>query len=197
MRRKKQPRRLGLIVPVEVEDAKRERVQRTIDLSKYTMGFDEVKNKKSRPPAPTPCKAQATQYDKYLAKFEKGELHKFSTRDIMFFFRDTANDNGCKYIIANPKIDMRNFKLALDRGYSTEDLLSMIEFLFTSGQKYLDISNIHPGILLTGWCNKIYQDTQLWLDDKYDPNKTYSKPKLNREWTDTNSETKSNVGEWD
>ena len=92
---------------------------------------------------------------------------------------------------------MRNFKLALERGYSTEDLLAMIEFLFTSGQTYLDVKTIHPGILLTNWCNKIYQDTQLWLDDNYDPNVTYTKPKLNREWTDNNTEIKSNVGEWD
>ena len=196
-RNNKRPSRLGTITQVVVEDAIKERRERVIDLSKYNVGFEAVTNKKARPTAPSTSKAVGVQYQAYLKKFEKGELSKFSTRDIMFFFRDTANYNGVKYIIANPKVDMRNFKLALERGYSTEDLLAMIEFLFTSGQTYLDVKTIHPGILLTNWCNKIYQDTQLWLDDNYDPNVTFTKPKLNREWTDNNTEIKSNVGEWD
>ena len=197
--KRKRPSRIGMLIEPVVEDAVKERRQRTIDLSKYNVGFEAVTNPKKRPEAPTPSKAQSTQYNKYLAKLEKGELSKFSTRDIMFFFRDTANENGVKYIIANPKIDMRNFKLALGRGYSTEEILAMIEFLFTSGQKYLDIKTLHPGLLLTNWCNKIYQDTQLWLDDKFDPNVKYvhNKPQLNREWKDDNEEVKSNVGEWD
>ena len=197
MRHKRKPSRLGTVSPVIVEDAIRERRERVIDLSKYNVGFDAVSDKKARPTAPTTSKVMGTQYEAYLKKYERGDLSKFSTRDIMFFFRDTANDNGAKYIIANGKVDMRNFKLAKDRGYSTEDILAMIEFLFTSGQKYLDVKTIHPGILLTGWCNKIYQDTQLWLEDKFDPNATFSKTKLNREWTDNNTKIKSNVGEWE
>lgn len=197
MRHKRKPSRLGNVSPVIVEDAIRERRERVIDLSKYNVGFDAVSDKKARPTAPTTSKVMGTQYEAYLKKYERGDLSKFSTRDIMFFFRDTANDNGAKYIIANGKVDMRNFKLAKDRGYSTEDILAMIEFLFTSGQKYLDVKTIHPGILLTGWCNKIYQDTQLWLEDKFDPNATFSKTKLNREWTDNNTKIKSNVGEWE
>lgn len=201
MRQKRRPKRLGKVVPVvTVEDAIRERRERVIDLSKYNVGFDAIKDTKARKKnAPSPSKAQATQYDKYLAKLDKGDIHKFSTRDIMFFFRDTANDNGVKYIIANPKIDMRNFRLALDRGYKTEDILAMIEFLFTSGQTYLDKRNLHPGILVTNWCNKIYQDTQLWLNDEFDPNKKYtgSKPQPTREWQDTTKESKSSIGEWD
>lgn len=196
-RKRRKPSRLGTIAEVIVEDAIKERRERVIDLTKYNVGFDAVNNKKARPTAPTPSKAVGTQYNSYLKKLESGNINKFSTRDIMFFFRDTANDNGVKYIIANPKIDMRNFKLALERGYTTEDILAMIEFLFTSGQKYLDIKTLHPGLLLTNWCNKIYQDTQLWIDDKYDPNATFSKPKMTREWTDSNEEIKSNVGEWD
>lgn len=197
-RKKKRPSRIGMFIEPIIEDSVKERRQRTIDLSKYNVGFEAVTNPKKRPKTPTPSKAQSTQYNKYLAKLEKGELSKFSTRDIMFFFRDMANENGHKYIIANPKIDMRNFKLALERGYSTEDILAMIEFLYTSGQKYLDLKSLHPGILLTNWCNTIYKDTQLWLDDKFDPNTKYTnKPQLNREWSDDNEEVKSNVGEWD
>lgn len=200
MRRKRKPTRLGKIVPieVEVENAIKERRERVIDLSKYNVGFDAISDKKARPTAPSSSKAQATQYERYLAKLNKGDLSKFSTRDIMFFFRDTANEHGAKYIIANPKVDMRNFKVALDRGYTTEELLVMIEFLFTSGQKYLDIKNIHPGILLTGWCNKIYTDSQLWLNDNFDPNKPIGKVNTQpREWVDNNKDVKSSVGEWD
>lgn len=199
-RKKRRPSRLGTIAianEVVVEDAIKQRRERKIDLSKYNVGFEAVQNKKARPSIPSSSKIVGTQYQAYLTKYEKGAIDKFSTRDIMFFFRDTANDNGVKYVVANAKVDMRNFKVAKDRGYSTEDILAMIEFLFTSGQKYLDKQNIHPGILLTGWCNKIYQDTQLWLDDKFDPNMTFSKTKLNREWTDTNTNIKSNVGEWE
>lgn len=198
--KRKRPTRLGTITPLPtVEDAKKERRNRTIDLSKYNIGFEAVKDKKARPQAPSTSKAQNTLYEKYQYKLDKGLLEKFNTRDIMFYFRDTANDNGVKYIIGNPKVDMRNFKLALDRGYTTEEVLAMIEFLFTSGQTYLDKNSLHPGILLTGWCNRIYNDMKLWLDDKFDPNKQ-AKSKintLNREWKDTNSEVKSNVGEWD
>lgn len=196
--KKKKSSRLGKVVelPCEVENAIKERRERVIDLSKYNVGFEAVQNKKARPTIQTISQAQATQYDRYLYKLERGDLSKFGTRDIMYFFRDIANENGVKYIIANPKVDMRNFKLALKRGYSTEDVLAMIEFLFTSGQTYLDKKTLHPGILLSNWCNKIYQDTQLWIDDNYDPNTSYSKPKLNREWNDNNTEVKSNVGEW-
>lgn len=201
MKHKRGKSRLGKVIPVvTVEDAIKQRRERVIDLSKYNIGFEAVQNKGSRPKAPSINKAQSTQYEKYLNKLHKGDINKFSTRDIMFFFRDTANENGVKYIIANPKIDMRNFKVALDRGYTTEDILAMIEFLFTSKQTYLDINSVHPGILLTGWCNKIYSDTKLWLDDKFDPKTPYKdshKTTLNREWVDSNSEVKSKVGEWE
>lgn len=158
---------------------------------------EAVQNTKAIPTIPSPSNVQSSQYQAYLTKYEKGAIDKFSTIDTMFFFRDTANDNGVNYVIANAQVDMRNFKIAKDRGYSTEDILAMIEFLFTSGQKYLDKQNIHPGILLTGWCNKIYQDTQLWLEDNFDPNMTFSQTKLNREWTDNNTNVKSSVGEWE
>ena len=201
MLNKRRPLRLGTInslnKPQEdiVEDKIKERRNRVIDLTKYNVGFDAVRNKEKRKDVPTPTKAQATHYDKYLHKLHKGELSKFSTRDLMFYFRDIANENGVKYIIANPKVEMRNFKLALDRGYTTENILAMIEFLFTSGQKYLDKRSLHPGILLTNWCNTIYRDTELWLNDEYNPNRTNSN-KPNREWVDNDTDKKSNVGEW-
>lgn len=199
--KKRKNSRLGKVIVVEtkvtIEDAIRQRRERVIDLSQYNVGFDAVKNHDKARPKTSSNNSKGTQYEKFLYKFETGQLDKFSSRDFMFFFRDVANANGVKYIIGNPKVEMRQFKLALDRGYTKEELLVMIEFLFTSGQKYLDPKTIHPGILLTNWCNKIYQDSQLWLEDKYDPNATFNKPKVVREWTDTSEESKSNVGEWE
>lgn len=206
---RKRPRRLNIpmdIKPKEIlcEEKRIERRERKIDLSKYTMGFDEVTDKKKRtPPPPSGNKALSTQYNQYLKKLENGDIEKFSTRDILFYFRDIATENGVKYIIANPKIDMKNFKTCLSRGYSVTDILSMIEFLFTSGQKYLDTRKLHPGILLTNWCNTIFSDTQLWLEDKYNPEAPYgktSKAKQNleqREWSQSESDNnESSIGAW-
>lgn len=193
------PSRIGkyLSTEVEVENAKVERRNRVIDLSKYNVGFEQVVDKETRPPNPCPTKGQY--YEKYLAKYEKGNLSKFSSRDIMYFFKDTAEANGVKYVVSNMKRDMRTYNLAKEKGYTVEEILAMIEFLFTSGQKYLDIRTLNPSILISGWCNKIYQDTMLWLDDKYDPNVTTPKSNYtqSREWKDNNDEVKSSIGEWD
>ncbi len=137
------------------------------------------------------------QYEGYLAKLKANNLDSFSTRDIMYLFRDVASRNGVKYIISKPNVDMRNFKLAIERGYTIKEILLMIEFLFDSEQDYLGKSSLHPGILLTGWCNRIYSDSQLWLEDKYTPYKqTKSKKKVEREWTEEPSTDKAKIGEW-
>lgn len=191
---KRRPRRLGKIENTYdlVDYAVKERRNRVIDLSKYSVGFDAVQNK---PPSPKPKDTMDRYYAKYLSKLEKGELDKFSTRDMMYFFRDKAEESGIKYVIANPKIAMRHFKLTIERGYKPEEVLSMIEFLFTSGQTYLDLAKLHTGILTTNWCNTIYQDTLLWLDDKFVPNK--NKKLVNREWLNTSLDNDdSNIGEW-
>lgn len=191
---KRRPRRLGKIeVTYDLVDyAVKERRNRVIDLSKYNVGFEAVQNK---PPSPKPKETMSRYYANYQKKLEEGQLDKFSTRDMMYFFRDKAEESGVKYVIANPKICMRHFKLTLERGYKPEEVLSMIEFLFTSGQTYLDITKLHTGILTTNWCNTIYQDTLLWLDDKFVPNK--NKKLQNREWLNTSLDNNdSNIGEW-
>lgn len=40
-------------------------------------------------------------YALYQHKLESGNLDKFNTQDIMYFFRDVANENGNRYIISN------------------------------------------------------------------------------------------------
>lgn len=154
-------------------------------------GFNEEEHK-TRKKTPT-----HDYYGRYKIKFENGEFDKFSTRDIMYFFKDKANESGVKYIVAKPQIDMRNFKLCIDRGYTVQEILIMIEFLFESDQSYLAKNTLHPGILLTGWANRIYQDSQLWLDDKFVDQK--KKKVASREWSENvdTTTTVAKIGEWE
>lgn len=198
----RRPTRLGKVVNDLdiVENAVKERRHRVINLDKYKVGFPSV-DEANKPSSPKPKDTGSRYYAQYQSKLEKGELSKFSTRDMMYFFRDTAEQNGVKYVIANPKVAMRHFKLSIERGYTKEEILSMIEFLFTSGQTYLALDKIHTGILTTNWCNTIYSDTKLWLDDRYDPTNKYHKQNKdkfqNREWDKEKEESNISIGEWD
>lgn len=140
-------------------------------------------------------------YTSYKAKLDLGLLNKFNTRDIAYFFRDVANENGVKYIISNITKDMKCYKVCISKGYSVEELLAMIEFLFTSGQQYLRVETIQPTILMSTWCNTIYADTQLWLKDEYDPNIRFKKPNKHttpvREWKEpVPEEDRASIGDW-
>lgn len=134
----------------------------------------------------------------YQARLEHGMFEKFTSRDMLFFFSDVAKENGVNYVVSNYAKEQRHFKLCIERGYAVEDILAMIEFLFTSGQQYLDVNRLHPGILLTNWAKTIYADTKLWLDDKYVPNqqKYQSKPQLNREFTGDTSKETVKMNDW-
>lgn len=147
-----------------------------------------------------PKKDTYNPYTSYKAKLEQGKLDKFSTRDISYFFRDVANENGVKYVISNIAKDSKCYKLCIERGYTTSEILTMIEFLFTSGQPYLRVETLQPTILISSWCNTIYADSQLWLKDEYDPNKKYNKNKKkspNREWVgEVPEEDKATIGDW-
>lgn len=142
-------------------------------------------------------------YESYRAKLEGGLLEKFSTRDMTYFFKDVANENGVKYVIANIQKDQRCYKMCLERGYTIENILAMIEFLFTSGQQYLDVQTLQPTILISGWCNVIYSDTMKWLDDEFNPsdrhnNKSKKNNVSNREWKEkVSDEEVAEIGKWD
>lgn len=197
---KRRKSRLGTVSPIPTlvtEEARKERRNKVIDLSKYDIGFDAVKDINKRKKPQSSINNGGKQYSSYRDKLEKGLLDKFSTRDIMYFYKETSIENGVNYVIANPKKDMRVYKLALERGYTNEEILSMIEFLFTSGQTYLDIKYLHPGILLTGWCNRIYEDTKLWLNNEYDPNPIKQNKLPQREWDKEHNDNEIKIGEWD
>ena len=137
----------------------------------------------------------------YRTRLENGMFDKFTTKDMLYFFIDVAKENGVNYIVSNYAKEQRQFKLCVERGYSVEDILAMIEFLFTSGQPYLDVNRLHPGILLTNWAKTIYADTKLWLDDKYEPYKkqsyaSQSKPHQKREFTGDTSKETVKIDDW-
>lgn len=168
------------------------------------MSSNEVKNK---PQSKTTRNAGIRRtpvdpYTLYKNKLDSGNIDKFNTQDMMYFFKDVANENGNRYIISNIAKDKRQFKLLLERGLSVEEILVMIEFVFTSGQKYLDTETLHPGVFLTKWCSTLLRDSKLWLEDKFDPDyKPSNKSSLQdftkgREWQGSKSESDTTVGEW-
>ena len=135
-------------------------------------------------------------YSQFLKKYAdlRSTVDSFTTRDLMYFFREKANEAGVRYVIANIKRDMAVFK-KLKSNYSNREICLMIEFIFNSPQNYLDISSTQPTVLISSWCNTLYKDSIAWANDRYVP---YSKKKADnrvRECTETTPDVK--VGEWE
>lgn len=126
-------------------------------------------------------------YDKYKAK----DPSKYSSRDILYYFKDLAKANGIKFV-SNVSLDkryMRNINQLL-KDYDIHEILQMYTFLFEAPQTYLKKEVLHPGILLTGWGLKIYDDSKLYKKGEYVDN-----PKLDkREYVGDKEE--SVLGEW-
>lgn len=152
-------------------------------------GFDAVRSQRK-----TKTMTNTNLYDVYLNKVNNEQWDKFNTRDLMYFFRDTANNNGIKYVIANFRVDMSAFKMCISKGHEPAEIVAMIEFLFTSEQDYLDPKSLTPNIFRSGWVNKIYQDTKLWANDEYTTEK--KKKFVKREWTGDTEEDNSSMDEW-
>lgn len=134
-------------------------------------------------------------YLNFLNKYENLDLHldDFNTRDLMYFFREKAKEAGVKYVIANMKRDMGIFKRLQDN-YSVREICLMIEFIFNSDQNYLDTSITQPTVLASNWCNTVYRDSLLWVDDKYFPKE--KKVPVTREWSNKTTEEKADIGGW-
>ena len=90
--------------------------------------------------------------------------------------------------------DLGVFKKLLSN-YTPREICLMIEFIFNSNQDYLDKTITQPTVLISGFCNKIYRDSMLWVEDKYSPD---SKPKNRpqREWV-KNSSNSAKIGDWE
>lgn len=138
-------------------------------------------------------------YQAFLGKYYNLEenLDMLGTRDLMYFFREKANENDCKYVIANMKRDMGIFK-KLKENYSNREICLMIEFIFESDQDYLTKETIQPTVLISTMCNRIYNDSMLWVDDKYTPGSSYKSKKRNmqREWQGGKDIEDTSIGSW-
>lgn len=127
-------------------------------------------------------------YDLYKNK----PVDKYNSRDILYYYKDLAKSKGIKFV-SNVSLDnryMRNIKQAV-QNYSIQEILDMYDFLFNSEQNYLDMKVSHPGIILTQWGNKIYNDSIAYKNGEYKNKDKFT----NREYSgDTEV---SSVGEWD
>ena len=120
----------------------------------------------------------------------ENNIDSFGTSDILYFFVQKASERGVKYVIANFAKDMTCAKKLLSN-YTPREVCLMIEFLFESGQTYLDMRKTTPAILLTGWCNRIVADTQDYLDGTF---KSSTRPI--REY-DGDDDEESTIGVWE
>lgn len=141
-------------------------------------------------------KASNNYYDSFMDKYLKEDYESFTTRDLVFYFRTIAEQFGYKYVVANWSKEMHFFK-RLRGDYTCEEICLMISFVFESEQDYLDRSSFSPAILSSSWCNTIYRDANLWVDDKYVPrSKAPVKGRPVREYRgDTHTEEET-IGEW-
>lgn len=131
-------------------------------------------------------KKSVTPYDTFIRKYNDFEnnVDTFSTRELVYYLREIAQESGYKYVIANIKKDMAIMKRLLEN-YSTKEICAMIEFLYVSEQDYIDKNRVSVNLLGSQWINTIYADTMLWVEDKYTPHtekkKSYRK-KSQHEW---------------
>ena len=134
-------------------------------------------------------------YSSFLTKYKDVEhsFVRFTTQDLVYFFREKSREAGAKYVIANMKRDMGIFKKLQD-SFTVAEILLMIEFIFSGDQTYLDIHRTQPTVLASNWVNTIYTDSLDWANDSYTEKKK-SKKTENREWKKTDSNKK--IGEWE
>lgn len=153
---------------------------------KFNRGYDNDKIKK----------ASSDKYLEFKDKYERlsETVDSFNTRDLMYYFREKANENGFKYVISNMQRDMGIFK-KLQQSYSPREICLMIEFIYTSNQNYLEKDRTQPTVLASSWCNTLYRDSLLWADDNYVPRA--KKTVVSREWKEDSAENKAEIGGWE
>ena len=179
----------------EIRSERGQKEEHTSDTKR--VGGRTLNTKKPKKGRPSPTEP----YQVFLYKYERLEeyLDKLSTRELLYYFREKAQENGYKYVITNIKRDMAVIKKAKEH-YDNKDICAMIEFLYTSDQDYLDKERLSPNLLVSGWVNSIYYDTQKWLDDEYVPNSKKPKHTNRREWQEhlpSEDKAKTKIGEWD
>ena len=147
---------------------------------------------KIEPQKPTRIRKEVTPYDSFYKKYSALEeyIDSFGTRDLVYYFREVASENGYKYVISNIKKDMAIMK-RLRENYSNREICGMIEFLYESEQDYLDKSHVSINLLASQWINTIYADMQLWVNDEYETKSKKNQrnsAKAKREWNKTSDD---------
>lgn len=124
-------------------------------------------------------------------------LESFTPFDFMVFFKVKSEEVNSRYVPSQGR-DLGALK-RLQKHFTNEEIAVMIEFLFDSDQNYLDKLTIRPTVLISGWQTTIFNDSQLWLDDKYFPKPKYTKKeKPKREFKEKITEdNNAKIGEWD
>lgn len=169
-------------------------------LSEFRMSrgqSEEAPKQQTAPPIRQRKNTGNSPYETFLRKYQKLEetIDNLGTRDLVYYFREIAEEKGYKYTISNIKKDMAIMK-RLRENYSNREICGMIEFLYESDQDYLDKDRLSPNILASSWVNTVYADMQLWVDDKYIPRSVQAKKKKSvkqREWDKDVAKTKNDV----
>lgn len=147
-------------------------------------------------------KMGSSKYKEFKYKYDKDMFDKFSTIDLVYFFREKSIEAGKKYSISSFTKDMAIMK-KLKNDYEVEEICAMCEFLFDEGQDYISSPSIN--VLASSWVNTIYEDTMNWVDDNYIPHSERSKKSTSkkarmkkREYNENKSvsESKVKIGEW-
>lgn len=156
------------------------------------------KSPDKKPRKPKSGDKEESTYDQFLKKYRNIDkcLEDFTPLDLVYYFRETARDIGNNYIISNFSRDISLMKKTL-KHLSVEQVCLVIEFLFQSEQNYLDKKRVAPTILVSNWINTLTQDSQLWLEDNYEPSTKPKSNKVEREWQDTEQSSKCAIGKWD
>jgi len=178
-------------------------IKKPIKRSSLVDEFRSDRGQTTQEPKPTPPRPRkksfgTTPYESFMLKMAKFSeyVDDFKTRDLVYYFREIAEEAGHKYTIANIKKDMAIMK-RLRESYSNRDICAMVEFLYHSDQDYLDKDRLSPNLLASQWVNTIYADTQLWLDDKYVPRgvtQVSKRTKSQHEWDNGGESDKAKIG---
>ena len=142
-------------------------------------------------PTPPSRSSNNSPYNIFLKKYSNLEetIDSLGTRDLVYYFREIAEECGYKYVISNIKKDMAIMK-RLKENYSNREICGMIEFLYESEQDYLEKDRLSPNLLASQWVNTIFADMKLWVEDKYVP-----RSRMTKNTTKSKGEWKSKEGD--
>ena len=121
-------------------------------------------------------KATLTKRQSFLKKYEDLEntIGEFNSNDLVYYFETKSQEANKPYIVANMAKDSKIMK-RLQKDFSNEEILVMIEFLFFSGQTYVKEPSIN--VLASSWINTLKNDAKKWLNGEFDPTKSKTSKK--------------------